>query len=58
MLLPGDIRDIVNCGDIVVMNRRSTETSISLLLSCTTLGAGKEEATRENDLYTWYVHIK
>ena len=46
MLLPGDTRDIVNCGDIVVVNGRSIETSILLSFSCTTLGAGKEDATR------------
>ena len=49
MLLSGDTRDIVNFGDMVVLNGRSTETSMWLLFSCTTLGAGKEEATRVED---------
>ena len=41
MLLSGNTRDIMNSGDVVILNGRLMETSIVLLLSCTTLGAGK-----------------
>ena len=43
MLLLGNTRDIMNSrsGDVVISNGRLMETSIVLLLSCTTLGAWK-----------------